>query len=208
MRRKTREEMRILVLAAARRLFGKRGYEGTSVQAIADEIGISKQALMHHFSSKASIRSALLTDCRQRAIEVLPAMIVALSSDGDAVDGVLDELISFFKETPDIARFLLCEILAPGPSELDDVSLAMVVAARKYLRQGIQAGTFRADIDIDLTVPMIGSVMLVTFATLDHPTPPGLTDLSFETWRSRKVREMVRIIRAALLPRLHDPHAA
>uniref|UniRef100_UPI003F493230 TetR family transcriptional regulator n=1 Tax=Nonomuraea sp. CA-252377 TaxID=3240003 RepID=UPI003F493230 len=43
------------ILAAARSLFAARGYRATSMQAIADEVGITKAALYYHFASKDEI---------------------------------------------------------------------------------------------------------------------------------------------------------
>lgn len=43
------------ILEAARVLFAARGYRATSMQAIADEVGITKAALYYHFDSKDEI---------------------------------------------------------------------------------------------------------------------------------------------------------
>ncbi|MFI6871562.1 TetR family transcriptional regulator [Nocardia sp. NPDC050406] len=43
------------ILDAARVLFAARGYRATSMQAIADEVGITKPALYYHFDSKDEI---------------------------------------------------------------------------------------------------------------------------------------------------------
>ncbi|MEU4344399.1 TetR family transcriptional regulator [Nocardia sp. NPDC023852] len=40
------------ILAASRALFAARGYRATSMQAIADQVGITKAALYYHFASK------------------------------------------------------------------------------------------------------------------------------------------------------------
>ncbi|GIH81509.1 TetR family transcriptional regulator [Planobispora longispora] len=43
------------ILEAARALFAARGYRATSMQSIADEVGITKAALYYHFDSKEEI---------------------------------------------------------------------------------------------------------------------------------------------------------
>lgn len=43
------------ILAAARVLFAARGYRATSMQAIAEEVGITKAALYYHFDAKDEI---------------------------------------------------------------------------------------------------------------------------------------------------------
>ncbi|THG31630.1 TetR/AcrR family transcriptional regulator [Naasia lichenicola] len=51
------------ILAEATRAFGRGGFDGVSVQEIAEACGISRQGLLHHFGSKEGLLMALL---RQR----------------------------------------------------------------------------------------------------------------------------------------------
>jgi AcrR family transcriptional regulator len=52
----TREKL----LHIALEQFAARGFEGTSIAGIADALGLSKQALLHHFSSKEKLYAELL----------------------------------------------------------------------------------------------------------------------------------------------------
>jgi AcrR family transcriptional regulator len=59
------------ILAAARALFAERGYRAASMQAIADQVGITKAALYHHFASKDELLRHLtlpLLDELERAL--------------------------------------------------------------------------------------------------------------------------------------------
>ena len=49
---------KLLVVAEA--LFSERGFYGVSIAAIASELGITKQALLHHFNSKEKLYGAVL----------------------------------------------------------------------------------------------------------------------------------------------------
>ena len=53
---------RAQVLEIAVRLFNEQGYDGTSVSSLATELGLSKAALYHHFSSKEEILEIALDD--------------------------------------------------------------------------------------------------------------------------------------------------
>lgn len=55
-----RTSTRDRILTAASRLFGERGYDGTSTRQIADAVGIKQPSLFHHFASKQAIMEALL----------------------------------------------------------------------------------------------------------------------------------------------------
>jgi AcrR family transcriptional regulator len=63
------EESKAAILAAARELFGKKGYRGTSIASIAEAAGLSQPGLLHHFPSKNALLLAVLAgrdieDCR------------------------------------------------------------------------------------------------------------------------------------------------
>src|SRR5689334_5973187 len=59
-RRLRAPERRQVVLDAAGRLFGERGYEGTSLNEVAAAAGVTKPILYRHFDSKRALYLALL----------------------------------------------------------------------------------------------------------------------------------------------------
>jgi AcrR family transcriptional regulator len=59
-RRLTAEQRREIIELAATELFAERGYNGTSIDAIARRAGISAPVLYDHFSSKQELHRALL----------------------------------------------------------------------------------------------------------------------------------------------------
>jgi AcrR family transcriptional regulator len=54
------ERTRQQILETAERLFAGHGYDATSLQMIADEMGLTKAAVYYHFPAKVDIRHALL----------------------------------------------------------------------------------------------------------------------------------------------------
>jgi AcrR family transcriptional regulator len=56
MARDTREQL----LDTAEALFAERGFYGVSIAAIADELGLTKQALLHHFGTKEKLYGEVL----------------------------------------------------------------------------------------------------------------------------------------------------
>jgi AcrR family transcriptional regulator len=71
------------ILEAARVLFAARGYRATSMQAIADEVGITKAALYYHFDSKEEI-------LRRLTIPLLDELeaVLAEAESGDSAEEV------------------------------------------------------------------------------------------------------------------------
>src|SRR3984893_3492527 len=54
------EQTRQQILETAQRLFAELGYDATSIQMIADELGLTKAAVYYHFPAKSDIRHAIL----------------------------------------------------------------------------------------------------------------------------------------------------
>ncbi len=60
--RKSPEERKREIVAAASKLIGEKGYYGTSLKDIADEIGMSQPGLLHYIGNKERLLSLLVTD--------------------------------------------------------------------------------------------------------------------------------------------------
>src|SRR5215467_9548108 len=61
--RMTCDERKELILAAVRRIFAKKGLEGTTTRELAKEAGISEALLYKHYPSKEALYQAMLTTC-------------------------------------------------------------------------------------------------------------------------------------------------
>jgi AcrR family transcriptional regulator len=48
------------LIVAGRHLFGERGYDGTSIEAIFESAGVARGALYHHFATKEALFDAVL----------------------------------------------------------------------------------------------------------------------------------------------------
>jgi TetR/AcrR family transcriptional regulator len=87
------------ILASALHEFAERGFDGTSLNHIAEVVGIRRPSLLHHFESKealyAEVFSAHVTDWFTR----VDAAVSEESATGwDAFDRVLAAGFSFFEE--------------------------------------------------------------------------------------------------------------
>ncbi|WNV77116.1 TetR/AcrR family transcriptional regulator [Geodermatophilus sp. DSM 44513] len=59
------------ILECAAALFARRGFAKTSVQDVADSVGLSKTGLLHHFPSKDALHAAVLAQAGTLASRVL-----------------------------------------------------------------------------------------------------------------------------------------
>jgi TetR/AcrR family transcriptional regulator len=188
------DEFRGRARAAAVRLFARHGIEGTSVQQIADEVGVSKQALLYHFASKEGLRSAALEEMVAVWRKALPGVLAALTRPGAPVAAGLIELVEFSRAEPAYARFLMHELLQPIGSRhpvLADVGSWLKLAA-DYLRAEQAAGKVDASVDPEAWVINLGTLIVATLAlpedrqAADRPSP------------QRIVHELARIASTSL----------
>src|ERR687898_2413131 len=77
------EERRALIVEAAGRLFGERGYDGVTLDEVAAAAGVTKPILYRHFDDKRALYLALLERHRDD-LASFAAMI-------DAEEGTRDE---------------------------------------------------------------------------------------------------------------------
>ncbi|MEM1433780.1 MAG: helix-turn-helix domain-containing protein [Pseudomonadota bacterium] len=75
-------DTRELFLDKAEALFAERGFYGVSIAAIASELGLTKQALLHHFGSKERLYGEVL----KRVSERFDALYLAADQNPDPAD--------------------------------------------------------------------------------------------------------------------------
>src|SRR5262245_20353183 len=114
--RQDTEQLRQRARAAAVRLFARYGFEGTSVQDIADELGMSKQALLYHFSSKEGLRRAALEELVAVWRSVLPKLLGGMMDENARFEDALGEVLALHRAEPAYARFIVQELLQPSRS--------------------------------------------------------------------------------------------
>ena len=59
------------LIEVAHKLFADRGYDGVSIADIAGELGITKQALLHHFGNKEKLYGKVLEGVSERFGEII-----------------------------------------------------------------------------------------------------------------------------------------
>lgn len=188
------------ILREATRLFAARGVEATSLQEVADAVGVKKQSLLYHYESKDVLHRAVLEALLSRWNETLPRLLRAAARE-DRFDAILDETIGFFVEDPSRARLLLREAL-DRPDSMRGLIAEFVSPWLAVLGENIRRaqghGVIRADVDPESYVVMVIHLVLGNVATA------GTVSVIAEKTRGTKVherivREIKRMARAALM---------
>jgi len=82
-RRARGQATRERLLAAARELFGERGYEATPIEAVLEASGVARGALYHHFQSKAELFDAV---AEELFVEIADVTDAAAREGGDTLE--------------------------------------------------------------------------------------------------------------------------
>jgi AcrR family transcriptional regulator len=145
------------ILDRAAALFSRHGFEHTSLQAVADAVGLSKAGLLHHFRSKDALHEAVLAladTLGQRVLEQVRELPLGAARDRRAVDALVDVALAH----PGVVALLL----APATQAVADVTEG----------GGAGAAAFEAfGVDLDTAVPeravrVVGALAALAVLTL------------------------------------------
>lgn len=134
------------LIAAARRLFARHGYEGTSVRAITNAARTNLGAITYHFGSKRKLYEEVL---RSTTAPLASRAVAAARGGGTASERVASVVGVYFAhlaDHPDMARLMVQElVLERGlPAPIAAAMRQIHAALTELVTEGQQAGEFRA----------------------------------------------------------------
>ncbi|BDH59537.1 TetR family transcriptional regulator [Tsukamurella sp. PLM1] len=134
------------VLDAATELFAVKGYEATSLQDIADAVGVSRPALYHYLSSKEDLLVMLVEGVSQSLVAMLEELHARPDlAPAEKIANFTDQLVRERVRYPGRFRILdRSETVLPEPARTDHLE-----AKRRILREvvtiiedGVRVGQF------------------------------------------------------------------
>src|SRR5712691_10633985 len=141
------------IITAAAKVFQTKGYHAASVQDIADEVGILKGSLYHHFDSKEELLYLIVKEPIASLYETVSEIVASESAAAEklrrAITAHLEafhrhhpHLFVYLRETEDLKRrFRATTQLSPKQYER---------FWQQILREGMNTGEFRADLDVQV----------------------------------------------------------
>ncbi|KAA9166527.1 TetR/AcrR family transcriptional regulator [Amycolatopsis acidicola] len=140
----------------ATRLFAERGFAGTSLQDIADALGITRPALYHYVKSKDELLAKLVTEVTSGPLDELTALAAEGLDPVETLRGIVAVLVGRRATQPERFR-LLIRSEAELPEELteayDKGRRAVLKTIATVIEDGVRAGRFRP---VDARVAALG----------------------------------------------------
>jgi AcrR family transcriptional regulator len=116
------------IVDRAAALFARHGFEQTSLQAVADAVGLSKAGLLHHFPSKEALREAALAQAGRlgrQAVDAVRVLPVGAERDRQAIEVLVDIALAH----PGLVALLLAPALDPRATAAVDPQAAETTGA-------------------------------------------------------------------------------
>lgn len=166
------------ILSAALELVAECGYEGLTMEGIADRAGVAKTTVYRRWSSRDEVLEAAsegfvteigVPDTGTIRGDLLDLLKSAISVYSGLPGRVMPGLVSAMAQNPSLARRVREGFLA-----------SRRLALRAVLQRGIQRGELRPQIDVELTLDLLGGPLmyrlLVTGQAVDAETAAALVD--------------------------------
>jgi len=156
--KRTREDSeytRQRLLDAGLQVFRRKGYADTRLEDIAEEAGVTRGAIYHHFGGKVELYEALVEERFARANERVAQLTAAGGSPRQIIRRLLVGMLTYLYEDADYR--VVQELVLFKTAFVPELAASMqrkvesLRAQRNYLSdlvtQGIAAGEFRPDLD-------------------------------------------------------------
>jgi len=192
--------VRAEILTHATRLFAEQGYDGTSVQEIADAVGIRKPSLLYHFKSKDELRENVIAEMLAHWNAVLPGLLLKASTE-ERFDATMEALTEFFIEDPDRARLFLRETLDRPErmrAMLVDFVKPWVDLLSAQLERAKQQCLVQQDVDPQAYVVEVITMAVAGTAVIDTMNVILPDDPARGGTRTRHAHELIRVARSSL----------
>jgi AcrR family transcriptional regulator len=98
------------ILLEAEKLFALKGFDGTGIEEIAQNVGIRKSVIYYHFKNKEQILQTMLDDFVDRGVAFKKSFFERYAGNFmEKLDVIMEEMIGFMEQNRRIATILLME---------------------------------------------------------------------------------------------------
>ena len=192
-------DTRARVVDAAIVAFGGRGYDATSLDAVASELGIRKQTILYYFPSKEALLDAAIDRAAEDLSSALEEALASAGQGWDRVEAVVRSVFRLAARRPELLG-LIREVSRLGPPPTTRLTATLdplIQRATTFLESEMDVGAMRRHdprlllLAAYSTVIGVATEVEVMRALGYEPTARSLV---------RRRAELLAFLRSALIP--------
>ncbi len=197
-----RSGTRARVVAVALAAFGTRGYDVTSLDALAVELGVRKQTILYYFPSKEALLGAAVDQAADSVVAALESAVADVPDTAPAwarVEAIVRGVFRLAGRQPEILG-LLREVSRLGPPGATRFALRMerlIDRATDFLDDAMARAELRGQ-DARLLLFMAYSSVVAVATEMEVLRALGVEPTARTTVRQR--RALLGFLRSALVP--------
>jgi TetR/AcrR family transcriptional regulator len=196
-------ETETTILDAARKVFVQHGFDGTTMQMIADESGINKALLHYYYRSKDRLFEAVFIEAFSKMIPNLMKIFTTDTDFFEKIRGFVDVYIGTLLQYPQIPLFILHE-LRRNPDRIVELIKSTGIKPELFMnliKQEIQKGTI---VPIDPLQLMVNLLALCIFPFAARPMIQGFIfkndTKAYQDFLEKRKKEAADFIIKAIKP--------
>jgi TetR/AcrR family transcriptional regulator, cholesterol catabolism regulator len=141
------------IIAAAAKLFKEKGYHATTIQDVADEVGMLKGSLYYHIKSKEELLYLVTKEPIRELIERQKKLMESrLSPQQKIIDFIRSHLQAFDENYPHMFVFLQekASLAEPVQAEVAGIDFRYETLLEAILQEGVERRIFRQELDLKM----------------------------------------------------------
>ena len=186
------------VIEVALQSFGTRGYEATSLDQLAAELGVRKQTILYYEPSKAELLDAVIDSSSAELADVLERTLVAAGDGFDRIEAIVRSVFRLALRRPELLGVLreVARLGPPAATRLSQNLEPLVQRAREFLVVEMEQGNFRKS-DPSLLLLSVYSTVVGVATEVEVLRAVGIEPTLRSTATRR--RELIQFLRRALV---------
>ncbi len=183
------------LVRAGRLLFARRGYDGSSVRALAQEAGANLGAITYHFGSKRSLYDTVVHTCMDPFAERVIAVAEGRGRPLERLAAVVHAYFDHLWSNPDLP-FLMMQELAAGrmPPPSAQAALKRILGALTHIiLEGQEAGVIREGDPVLFALSLVAQPLHLTVVRRATSAIAGI-DQDDPATRERLVNHVVSFV--------------
>lgn len=197
------QDTRSKILRVAETQFGAKGYSGTHLQSIAEEVGVQKTALYYYFDSKEALYAAVLERMIESFDRVFKRRTARGGLDVETLRNAIGDFNDILAQNPNFSLIVVRIFI--DRIDIESASIAPLLARiieplLKFYSAGVDAGIFRKMSSRQALLSLIGAATFYYAAGESSREIAGVDDLYAEDALAWRRREFLTFVLEGLLP--------